>query len=105
MSVGAVLIQIESGGNLAEILDNLSRIIRDRFRFRRQVRVHTAHGRMTGYVLLALPVCLVIALSFISPEHVALLFEERMGQTMLIGAIVLQAVGFMWIRQVVKIEV
>ncbi len=103
--VTAVLIQHETGGNLAEILDNLSGVVRERFKIRRQVRVHTAHGRMTGYVLLALPVFLLIALSFISPDHVALLFEERMGQTMLIGAIVMQAIGFMWIRQVVQIEV
>lgn len=103
--VTAVLIQHDTGGNLAEILDNLSGVVRERFKIRRQVRVHTAHGRMTGYVLMALPVVLLIALSFINPDHVGLLFNERMGQAMLIGAVVMQAVGYMWIRQVVKIEV
>ena len=103
--VTAVLIQHETGGNLAEILDNLSEVVRERFKIRRQVRVHTAHGRMTGYVLLALPIFLIIALSFINPDHVRLLFQERMGQMLLLGAVVMQTVGFLWIRQVVKIEV
>lgn len=103
--VTAVLIQHDTGGNLAEILDNLAGVVRERFKIRRQVRVHTAHGRMTGYVLLALPVFLIVALSFINPDHVRLLFQERMGQTMLAGAVVMQTLGFLWIRQVVKIEV
>ncbi len=103
--VTAVLIQHDTGGNLAEILDNLAEVVRERFKIRRQVRVHTAHGRMTGYVLLALPVFLIIALSFINPDHVSLLFQESMGRAMLVGAIVMQTVGFLWIRQVVKIEV
>ena len=103
--VTAVPIQRETGGNLAEILDNLAHVVRERFKIRRQVRVHTAHGRFTGYVLLALPAALGVALSFISPEHMKLLFTERMGQMMLIGAIVMQTVGFIWIRQVIKIEV
>lgn len=103
--VTAVAIQRETGGNLAEILDNLAHVVRERFKIRRQVRVHTAHGRFTGYVLLALPAALAVALSFISPEHMTLLFRERMGQIMLLGAMVLQTVGFIWIRQVIKIEV
>jgi len=103
--VTAVAIQRETGGNLAEILDNLAHVVRERFKIRRQVRVHTAHGRFTGYVLLALPAALGVALSFISPEHMALLFRERMGQMMLVGAMVLQTIGFIWIRQVIKIEV
>jgi len=103
--VTAVLIQRDTGGNLAEILDNLAHVVRERFKIRRQVRVHTAHGRFTGYVLLALPAALAIALSFINPEHMQVLFREHMGQMMLMGAIVMQTVGFLWIRQVIKIEV
>jgi tight adherence protein B len=103
--VTAVAIQRETGGNLAEILDNLAHVVRERFKIRRQVRVHTAHGRFTGYVLLALPAALGVALSFISPEHMKLLFQERMGQLMLIAAMVMQTVGYIWIRQVIKIEV
>jgi tight adherence protein B len=101
----AVLIQRETGGNLAEILDNLANVVRERFKIRRQVRVHTAHGRFTGYVLMALPAFLAIALSFINPEHMNLLFEEKIGQMMIIGCIVMQALGFIWIKQIVKIEV
>ena len=103
--VTAVLIQRDTGGNLAEILDNLAHVVRERFKILRQVRVHTAHGRFTGYVLLALPAALGVALSFINPEHMNLLFREHMGQVMLVGAIVMQTIGFVWIRQVIKIEV
>jgi tight adherence protein B len=101
----AVLIQRETGGNLSEILDNLAAVVRERFKIRRQVRVHTAHGRFTGYVLMALPAFLALALSFINPEHMNVLFEERMGQMMIVASIIMQAVGFIWIKQVIKIEV
>lgn len=103
--VTAVLIQRETGGNLSEILDNLAHVVRERFKILRQVRVHTAHGRFTGYVLLALPAALAAALSMINPEHMDLLFKERMGQMMILAAIVLQTIGYIWIRQVIKIEV
>ena len=101
----AVTIQRETGGNLAEILDNLAHVVRERFKILRQVRVHTAHGRFTGYVLLALPAVLGVALSWISPDHMNTLFTEPMGKTMLLGAGVMQTVGYFWIRQVIKIEV
>jgi tight adherence protein B len=103
--VTAVLIQRDTGGNLSEILDNLSYVVRERFKVLRQVRVHTAHGRFTGFVLLALPAALGIMLSMINPEHMRPLFQERIGQSMLIAAIVMQTIGFVWIRQVIKIEV
>jgi tight adherence protein B len=103
--VTAVLIQRDTGGNLAEILDNLASVVRERFKILRQVRVHTAHGRFTGYVLLALPALLACALMYINPEHMSLLFTERMGQLMVMGAIILQTIGFFWIRRVIKIEV
>ena len=103
--VTAVLIQRETGGNLAEILDNLAHVVRERFKILRQVRVHTAHGRFTGYVLMALPAALGIVLNFINPEHMDLLFRERMGQMMILGAIVMQTIGYVWIKKVIKIEV
>jgi tight adherence protein B len=103
--VTAVTIQRETGGNLSEILDNLAEVVRERFKLLRQVRVHTAHGRFTGYILLALPAALGIALSFISPEHMTTLFTHPMGRTMLIGAAVMQTVGYFWIKKVIKIEV
>ena len=103
--VTAVLIQRDTGGNLSEILDNLAHVVRERFKILRQVRVHTAHGRFTGYVLLALPAALGIVLSFINPEHMGLLFHEPLGQRLLMAAMVLQTIGFLWIRKVIKIEV
>jgi len=101
----AVLIQRETGGNLAEILDNLGHVVRERFKIRRQVRVHTAHGRFTALVLLSLPAALGVALTFLNPDHMQLLFTDKLGQMMLIIAMVMQAIGFVWIRQVIKIEV
>jgi len=101
----AVLIQRETGGNLSEILENLAHVVRERFKILRQVRVHTAHGRFTGYVLLALPAVLCIALSLLNPDHMNLLFRERIGQMLLVTALVMQTIGYFWIRQVVKIEV
>jgi len=103
--VTAVQIQRETGGNLAEILDNLAHVVRERFKILRQVRVHTAHGRFTGYVLLGLPAFLAVALMFISPDHMRTLFTVKMGQMMIMGAVVMQTIGFIWIKQVIKIEV
>ena len=103
--VTAVLIQRDTGGNLAEILDNLSHVVRERFKILRQVRVHTAHGRFTGYVLLGLPPFLAVALTLINHDHMAPLFREHLGHVMLEGTAVMQTIGFFWIRQVMKIEV
>jgi tight adherence protein B len=103
--VTAVMIQRETGGNLSEILENLAHVVRERFKIIRQVRVHTAHGRFTAFVLLALPAALGVALMFINPDHMHALFFERTGQTMLVATIVLQSIGFVWIRNVIKIEV
>jgi len=103
--VTAVLIQRDTGGNLAEILDNLSHVVRERFKILRQVRVHTAHGRFTGYVLLGLPPFLAIALTLINHDHMAPLFREHLGHLMLEGTAVMQVIGFFWIRHVMKIEV
>jgi tight adherence protein B len=101
----AVTIQRETGGNLAEILENLAQVVRERFTILRQVRVYTAHGRLTGFVLLALPPALAVALALINPDHMALLFQERLGRWLLGGAVALQIVGYLWIRRVVRIEV
>ena len=101
----AVMIQRETGGNLSEILENLGHVVRERFKILRQVRVYTAHGRLTGYVLLGLPAFLGVALMFINPDHMNLLFRERLGQQMIMAAIVMQTVGYLWIQQVIKIEV
>jgi tight adherence protein B len=103
--VTAVLIQRDTGGNLSEILDNLAHVVRERFKVKRQVRVHTAHGRFTAFVLLSLPPALAIVLRFINPSHMELLFTDKLGQTMLITVMIMQVVGFIWIRKVIRIEV
>ena len=69
------------------------------------MRTHTAHGRFTGFVLMALPAGLALALSFIAPAQMQLLFTEPLGKMMIAGAIVMQTAGFFWIRKVIKIEV
>ena len=103
--VTAVLIQRETGGNLSEILDNLGHVVRERFKIRRQIRVHTAHGRFTAFVLLSLPPLLGVVLLMVNPDHMNLLFHEKVGQQVLMIATVMQVLGFFWIRKVIKIEV
>lgn len=102
--VTAVLTQRETGGNLAEVLDNLGSVIRDRFKVKRQVRVLSAHGRITGWVLAALPPCLAVATFVINPRHLATLTNDPLGQQMIVAAIVLQVLGTLIIRKLVDIE-
>jgi tight adherence protein B len=102
--VTAVLIQRESGGNLSEVLDNLAGVIRERFRVKRQIRVISAHGRLTGWILVALPPCLGLVLFAINSETRELMFSDPMGQQMMITALVLQFIGTLIIRKIVNIE-
>jgi tight adherence protein B len=101
----AVLIQRDTGGNLAEILDNLSHVVRERFRIRREIRTKTAHGRFTGLVLLALPAGLGVILTVLNPDHMNLMFNHRIGHMLIGAAIVMQTVGFFWIRKILDLEV
>jgi tight adherence protein B len=100
----AVLTQREAGGNMAEVLDNLSSVIRDRFKIKRQVRVISAHGRITGWVLAGLPPSLASIFMIVSPKHMQTLFNDPIGQQLLIVALVLQVVGTFIIRKIVRIE-
>lgn len=102
--VTAVLTQRESGGNLAEVLDNLASVIRDRFKVKRQVRVISAHGRITGVVLSALPPCLAVVIMFISPTHLKVLTGDPIGHDMIYAAIVMQILGTIIIRKLCNIE-
>lgn len=101
----AVLIQREVGGNLAEILDNLANTIRGRFYIRRQLRVYTAQGRMSGYALAALPIVVGVATFLMSREYMETLFTTLMGQAMVVTAVVLQFIGVFWIRKIINIEI
>jgi tight adherence protein B len=102
--VTAVLTQRETGGNLAEVLDKLSALIRERFNVRRQVRAVSAHGRITGWVLVALPVAVAAVLSFVAPAHLQTLTTDPLGLQLLAGGIVLQVIGTLAIRRIVNIE-
>ena len=101
--VTAVLIQREAGGNLAEVLDNLSGVIRDRFKVKRQMRVVSAHGRITGWVLVCLPPVLGLTLMTINPEARQLMFGEKLGIQMMVGAAVLQSIGALIIRKIINV--
>ncbi len=103
--VTAVMLQRETGGNLAEILDNLSYVIRERFKIQRQVRVHTAQGRLTMALLMAMPPTVVAVLLTFSPDFVKPLFYDPFGHILLVVAITLQTVGYFVIRKIIKIQV
>lgn len=103
--VTAIMIQREVGGNLAEILDNLANVIRVRFTVRRQLRVYTAQGRMTGYLLSALPILLFSILYMMNAEYMSILFKDPVGRIVTGVAISLQLLGFLWIRKVINIEI
>jgi tight adherence protein B len=103
--VTAVMLQRETGGNLAEILDNLSYVIRERFKIQRQVRVHTAQGRMTMAVLMGMPPIVVAVLQVFSPDFVHPLFSDPIGHALLVASIALQTIGYFVIRKVIKIQV
>jgi len=101
----AILIQREVGGNLAEVLDNLANIIRVRFTIRRQLRVYTAQGRFSGYVLGALPIVVGLAIYSLNPPYVRLLFTDPLGKLLVLTAVIFQIAGFLWIRKIVNIEI
>ena len=103
--VTAILIQREVGGNLAEILDNLSSVVRARFTIRRQIRVYTAQGRMTGYLLSALPLILFALLYTINAQYMSILFTDPIGKILVAVALTMQFIGFLWIRKIIKIEI
>jgi len=102
--VTAVLTQRESGGNLAEVLDNLASVIRARFHVKRQTRVISAHGRLTGFVLAVLPPAIAVATLSLNPGYFSPMLGDPLGQQMIVGAIVLQVIGTLVIRRVVNIE-
>lgn len=103
--VSAVLLQRETGGNLAEILTKLAYVIRERFRLKGQVRAASAHGRLTAGVLTALPILTTIALLIIAPGYLESMAKDYHGQYFIIGAIIAQFVGYAIMRRIVSIKV
>jgi tight adherence protein B len=102
--VTAVLTQRETGGNLSEVLDNLVAVIRDRFAVKRQVRVLTAQGRLSGWFLAAAPPLVAAALFVINPDHLLALARDPIGIQMVAAALLLQVLGTLMIRRIVNVE-
>jgi tight adherence protein B len=103
--VTALMVQKETGGNLAEILDELSRVIRDRFRIYREVQVKTAQGRLTAMILVSLPLAMMAVLEAFNPAYMRVLFDDPLGPTILGIAAALQVVGSFMLWKIVHIEV
>jgi tight adherence protein B len=103
--VTAVMLQRETGGNLAEILDNLSYVIRERFKIQRQVRVYTAQGRLTMALLMGMPPIIVVVMLVLNPSFIRPLFSDPIGHTLLVAGITLQTLGYFVIRKIIKIQV
>jgi tight adherence protein B len=101
----AILIQKESGGNLAEVLDKTAHVIRERFRLRREVSTRTAQGRMTGWVLTLLPVVLGFALYLVNPEMMSMLWKRDIGIKLLWAASIMIVIGGLIIRKIVNMDV
>ena len=103
--VTAVMLQRETGGNLAEILDNLSYVIRERFKILRQVRVHTAQGRLTMMLLMAMPPMIVVIMLTLNPGFIQPLFSDPIGHALIVAGITLQTMGYFFIRKIIRIQV
>jgi tight adherence protein B len=103
--VAAVLIQKDSGGNLAEVLEKVAATTRERFRLRMQIRVRTAQGRMTGWILSLLPFGLGLGMYLVNPEGISLLWKHPVGLKLLYAAIGMDVLGAIVIRKIVGIRV
>lgn len=103
--ITAVMLQRETGGNLAEILDNLSYVIRERFKIMRQVRVYTAQGRLTMMLLMGMPPIIVMTMLATNPMFIRPLFADPIGHALIVVGIMLQTVGYFVIRKIIQIQV
>ena len=103
--VTAVLVQKESGGNLAEILERISAVIRGRFKLYRKIKTLSAEGRMSAWVLAMVPLGLFVILTVTSPDYLPVLVEDERGQKMIFGSMISASIGTYWIRKILEIEV
>lgn len=104
-AVLAVNIQREVGGNLAEILDNVADTLRERAMLRRQIKVLTAEGRLSAWVLALLPLGIGLYMFAVNPDYIGILFQETIGWVMVITALSLLVLGVLWMRKIVNIDV
>jgi len=103
--VTAVLIQRQTGGDLAEILDNISEMVRNRIRLQQQMKALTAEGRLSGYILSAFPMIMLVIIWFLNPEYAMTLFRTQIGQMLLVIGFVMQVGGLLLIRKIVTITI
>jgi tight adherence protein B len=103
--VSAVLLQKRTGGNLAEILDKLAYVIRERFKLRGRIRSVSAHGKMTATALSLIPIAVAVLMFYTNPDYVKFFFTDDVGNIMLGSAVALQLIGYLVMQQIVKIEV
>jgi tight adherence protein B len=103
--VAAMLIQRETGGNLVEVLDKTTSLLRDRMRLQGEIRIYTAQGRLTGWILCLLPIFMFFALTAINPDYTAPLLNEPTGQHLLIVGAALMLLGILVIRKIIQIKV
>jgi tight adherence protein B len=103
--ITAILVQKESGGNLAEVLDKAGIVIRERLRIKGELAIYTAQGKLTGLILGLLPFIMFLLLSLINPGYTGVLIHDPLGQKLVIAGIVFMALGFYTIKRIVKIEV
>jgi len=103
--VVAVMIQRESGGNLAELLDSISKIVRERLKLLGNVRTLSAEGKMSAYVLTGLPFCVAIGVNLVNPDFMSLLWTDPMGHKMVGIALFMMLMGVLWMRSIVRIRV
>lgn len=103
--VVAVLIQRETGGNLTELLDSLSALIRKRFQLLEKVRALSAEGRVSGWILGIMPFFMAVVINVVNPNYLQLLLDDPLGMDLVIGAVVFMAFGVLWMWRIVKIRV
>ncbi len=103
--VTSVMVQRETGGNLAEILDQIAKVVRGRFRFERRVRTLSAEGKMSAWVLALVPLGLIVIMSIASPGYLPIMLTNPLGHKMLYVAGILGVIGIVWIRRIIRIEV
>lgn len=105
MLVTSILLHRETGGNLTEILERLSSLIRGRFRFQRKVKTLSAEGRLSAWILILVPFALTVILMLISPDYLSLFFNDPQGRQLVVVAFFSMLVGIIWIRKLIRIEV
>lgn len=104
-AVTAVLIQRETGGNMAEILEKIAAVVRARFRYQRRLRTLSAEGRLSAWILTLVPFALAAVIMVIQPDYLPMLTKDPLGRQLIVGAFVMITLGVFWIRRIIRIEV